>query len=85
MLQCKRIWWGKEELKGIKNEKEDNTEKSRQQRCSPQGIDIPKEEFRVFENNMTLKDITEGRIPELKLAKHVSWNDSFYSLKNYWK
>lgn len=85
MLQWKRIWWGKEELKGTKNEKEDNTEKSRQQSCSPQVIDIPKEEFRVFENNMTLKDITEGRIPELKLAKHVSWKDSFYSLKNYWK
>ena len=50
----------------MQNEKEDNTEKGRQQRCSPQVIDIPKEEFRVFENNITLKDITEGRIPELK-------------------
>ena len=48
------------------NEKEDNTKRSRQQRCCPQLIDIPKEELRASEKNITMKNIIEDRIPELK-------------------
>lgn len=38
----------------MQNEKDDS-KKSRQDRSSPQGIDIPKEEFKVVENNITMK------------------------------
>ena len=44
----------------------DNTKKGRQQRCCPQLIDIPKEELRVSEKNITMKNMIEERIPELK-------------------
>lgn len=48
------------------NEKEDNTKKSRQQRCCSQLIDTPKKELRVSEKNIAMKNIIEERIPELK-------------------
>ena len=48
------------------NEKEDNTKKSRQQRCCSQLIDTPKKELRVSEKNIAMKNMIEERIPELK-------------------
>ena len=62
----------------MRNEKEDNTKKCRQQRCCPRLIGIPKEEFRVFEKNIAMKNVIEERTPELKkISLNVSWSDSF--------
>ena len=60
------------------NEKEDNTKKSRQQRCCSQLIDTPKKELRVSEKKYSNEKYNwRKNLWTEKISLNVSWSDSF--------